>query len=57
MVCYMRYLPDPIGVYHSITAHKPNLATYVGPVKVEEVKSLDIVFFIHSNKQNIGVLS
>ena len=57
MICYVKYLPDPIwwsGVYDSITMHSSIFGMYVGPMKVKE--SFDIMFFIHSTKQNAGVL-
>ena len=63
MVCYMKYLPDPIwrqGVYNSITVHTPIFTAYVGTTKLTAIKlktrSFNNMFFTHLNKQNAGVL-
>ena len=61
MVCYVKYTYliqyGGRGVYHSITMHAHIFTMYVGRTKVKEMKLktlnfYDIMFFIHSTKQN-----
>ena len=58
MICYMKYLPDPIIMSDEvftiilIIMHTPIFALYVGPTKVKEIKlktlnHLILCFFIH----------